>query len=355
MDIQRHFNHSSRRIGLALQGGGAHGAFTAGVLKHLLNENIINDRNLVSVTGTSAGAMNGAVLTSALNASGQLSVDKNNLAAQKLDAYWESIGTAHQLLSGVHSFSVHMDLLSQMMMGKPLPSGGPQWPNLSKESLKFLRDNPFNVYATQGLKSLLDSHVKNWDELRSGPVALHVNAVRKLDQDGAFSRKNLVNKIFSGADISADSVVASGALRMLGAHKIDGMEHWDGAYLRNPDFAPLMADNLTDLIVVTIQRPPEDPVVKPHDQEELARAEDRLKPTDKTLTHHIFNHVEFLRERQPDLNIHTISLPFAEHWEVSTRYNTNPLWLKELNEMGHKEAESWMQDQAAALNGLKYG
>ena len=42
-----------RKLKLALQGGGAHGAFTWGVLDRLLEE---KDLEIVGVSGTSAGA-----------------------------------------------------------------------------------------------------------------------------------------------------------------------------------------------------------------------------------------------------------------------------------------------------------
>ena len=50
---------SRKRINLALQGGGAHGAFTWGVLDRLLEDGRLD---IAAVSGTSAGAMNGVAL-----------------------------------------------------------------------------------------------------------------------------------------------------------------------------------------------------------------------------------------------------------------------------------------------------
>src|SRR5204863_284832 len=51
------------RINLALQGGGSHGAFTWGVLDRLLDDDSIG---FDGVSGTSAGALNAAVLATGL-------------------------------------------------------------------------------------------------------------------------------------------------------------------------------------------------------------------------------------------------------------------------------------------------
>ncbi|HOZ33475.1 MAG TPA: patatin-like phospholipase family protein, partial [Tabrizicola sp.] len=58
-----------RRVNLALQGGGAHGAFTWGVLDRLLEE---EDLEFAGISGTSAGALNGAALKAGLIAGGRV-------------------------------------------------------------------------------------------------------------------------------------------------------------------------------------------------------------------------------------------------------------------------------------------
>src|SRR5262245_39695722 len=72
-----------RRILLALQGGGSHGAFTWGVLDRILEE---ADLDIAGVTGTSAGAMNAVVLAQGLNRGGSIE------ARQALRTFWESVG-----------------------------------------------------------------------------------------------------------------------------------------------------------------------------------------------------------------------------------------------------------------------
>ena len=72
-----------RKVALALQGGGSHGAFTWGVLDRLLDDATID---IVGVTGTSAGAMNGAVLVDGLVRGGP------EKARAELRRYWEGVG-----------------------------------------------------------------------------------------------------------------------------------------------------------------------------------------------------------------------------------------------------------------------
>ncbi|MFN3280512.1 MAG: patatin-like phospholipase family protein, partial [Tabrizicola sp.] len=72
-----------KRVSLALQGGGAHGAFTWGVLDRLLEG---DELEIVGISGTSAGALNGAALKAGLIAGGRLA------ARKRLDRLWTQIG-----------------------------------------------------------------------------------------------------------------------------------------------------------------------------------------------------------------------------------------------------------------------
>src|SRR6185369_916185 len=76
---------AKKRICLALQGGGAHGAFTWGVLDRLLEEESLE---IQAVSGTSAGAMNGAVVVDALKRGGR------ECAQERLERFWRSISEA---------------------------------------------------------------------------------------------------------------------------------------------------------------------------------------------------------------------------------------------------------------------
>jgi NTE family protein len=95
-----------RKIALALQGGGAHGAFTWGVLDHLLQE---PELDIIGVTGTSAGAMNAVVLADGLLRGGA------EEARRRLRMFWESVGSMPGFgsllwpLSGSEAAAVHLE------------------------------------------------------------------------------------------------------------------------------------------------------------------------------------------------------------------------------------------------------
>src|SRR5262245_49879330 len=72
-------------VNLALQGGGAHGAYTWGVLDRLLEEPWLQ---IDGISGTSAGAMNGAVLVGGHSAGG------NAGARTALEAFWHRVSSA---------------------------------------------------------------------------------------------------------------------------------------------------------------------------------------------------------------------------------------------------------------------
>src|SRR5262249_2083575 len=82
-----------KHLNLALQGGGAHGAFTWGALDRLLDDDRLHSDG---VSGTSAGAMNGAVMVSGHIAGG------NAGAREALDRFWDSV-SALGVMSPIHA------------------------------------------------------------------------------------------------------------------------------------------------------------------------------------------------------------------------------------------------------------
>ena len=132
-----------RRVALALQGGGSHGAFTWGVLDQLLDDATID---IVGVTGTSAGAMNGAVLVDGLVRGGP------EQARAELRRYWEGVGA----MPGFGSFFSNMS--GEEAARTPLESI-PAYveavkKNLSPYDLPASNDNPMRRLLTELLISI---------------------------------------------------------------------------------------------------------------------------------------------------------------------------------------------------------
>jgi NTE family protein len=204
------FRHRpSNTVSLALQGGGAHGAFTWGVLDALLEDGRLS---FDGVSGTSAGAMNAVVLASGLLQGGR------DGARAALERFWHAVAAsapAELPFSQGDETSAGMSAGIRMML---------QWArNFSPEQL-----NPFDV---DPLRDLLNTQI-DFDHLRAAcPVKLFVAATHA--NTGKL-------RLFSASEMSAAAVLASACLPSLHrAIEIDGEPYWDGAYSANPAVFPL--------------------------------------------------------------------------------------------------------------------
>jgi NTE family protein len=222
-----------KRINLALQGGGAHGAFTWGVLDRLLQD---EDITIAAISGTSAGALNAAALKAGMVTGGHAG------ARAALERLWLKVGAVHDLrLTGwiaqalppvgvLNAWAERMMPVSVMdaaaLVASPYAMG------------EFYR-NPLQKIV----EGLVFDHVCAGD----GP-ALHIAATNV--------RSGKI-KVFSGADISAEVILASAALPTLfQAVEITDPDtgaleaYWDGGYTGNPALYPLFAPDLPDDILV---------------------------------------------------------------------------------------------------------
>jgi NTE family protein len=202
----------TRRLSLALQGGGALGAFTWGVLDRLLEEEHIS---FDAVSGASAGAMNAVLLASGL---AQGSPEE---ARVSLERFWRKVSKAGQL-SRLASSNATLTAMA---------------PRLSPYEFNPLDLNP--------LREILAGEV-DFDAVRTdAPVRLLLGTTRV--SDGAL-------RIFRTEEVTEDVVLASACLPHLHhAVTIDGEAYWDGGYAANPPLIPLVtATKASDVLVVQI-------------------------------------------------------------------------------------------------------
>lgn len=213
-----------RSVSLALQGGGAHGAFTWGVLDRLLEDGRLE---FDGISGTSAGAMNATVLAHGLLTDGR------DGARAALRAFWEAVAKASPFdLSG----------------GKNLIAGG-EAPAI-RAMLSLMRQfgpqqiNPFNINP---LATILAEQI-DFEALRvHAPVRLFVAATHA--NTGRL-------RLFRAAEISLDALLASACLPFI--HRtveIDGEPYWDGAYSANPAVSPLIHECDTDDVLLVMLSP----------------------------------------------------------------------------------------------------
>lgn len=218
---------SKRRINLALQGGGAHGAFTWGVLDRILED---DDIEIAAISGTSAGALNGAALKSGMIEGG------NEGARANLAWLWEQVAgvTDVSMARWIAMFAPPTPVFSALMELSPgylaldasTRASSPYGPTAPTE-------NPLAKIAARF----------NYDKVCSadGP-ALFVCATNV--------RSGKI-KIFTGETISTAALLASACLPTLfRAVEIDGEAYWDGGYTGNPALYPLYDPALPDDVVV---------------------------------------------------------------------------------------------------------
>lgn len=214
-------------IDLALQGGGSHGAFTWGVLDRLLEETRLR---IDGISGTSAGAMNAAVLADGYAAGGA------DGARQALAAFWRGISDAAR-------FSPFQRGLLDRALGKWTLDNSPFFIGMDLLSRLF---SPYDLNPGNAnpLRDILSAMI-DFDRLRTSPIRLFITATNVRTGRG---------RVFRNADITPDVLLASACLPTLfQAIEIDGEPYWDGGYSGNPTMTPLVRElESDDTILVPI-------------------------------------------------------------------------------------------------------
>jgi NTE family protein len=221
------FGHSSDKpaLSLALQGGGAHGAFTWGVLDALLEAGLFR---FDGVSGTSAGAMNAVALAHGLSTGGP------DQARETLAAFWNRVGES---MPAEMSRPLAMSTDSTVSPGMQMVLQLTQW--FSPYQLNPLDYNPLRSI----IESLFDfERIRQASPVRLFVAATHANSGRL--------------KLFRNADMSVDALLASACLPSLQqAVMIDGEPYWDGGFAANPAVFPLFRFCRTDDILLVMLAP----------------------------------------------------------------------------------------------------
>lgn len=222
---------SAKRINLALQGGGAHGAFTWDVLDRLLEDDRVD---IAGISGTSAGALNGAALKSGMVAGGCEG------AREQLNWLWEQVGAVNDMRMTTWMRGLEPAFIAQAIEYSLPFSVADTWSRM----VSPYSYGPF-------YKNPLQSIVERFDFERvcadQGP--------------GLFICATCVRtgkiRIFEGDDISTNAILASACLPTLfQAVEIEDPDsgkmeaYWDGGYTGNPALFPLFAEHLPDDIVI---------------------------------------------------------------------------------------------------------
>jgi NTE family protein len=220
--------HGRKRINLALQGGGAHGAFTWGVLDQLLADGRLE---IDGISGASAGAVNAVMLADGLARGGP------DAARQRLAEFWRAASFDGALPD---SQRIVMDRLMAFVpaVGSPVQAWVDTWS-------RFLSPYDLNPLNINPLKDLIERFV-NFEAIRNCvDLRLFVSATNV--HSGQL-------RVFSRDEITADAVMASAALPFVfRAVEIDGAPYWDGGYTGNPPIYPLLRGTRSpDVLVVQV-------------------------------------------------------------------------------------------------------
>ncbi len=318
-----------RPICLALQGGGAHGAFQWGVLDRLLEDDRLDIR---AVTAASAGALNGAALVSGLATGGPAG------ARQTLDKLWretnQSGGKNVFGDSSIWSTALTPDWLKDTTMWRSA-----QTLAMSMSPYEF---NPLNHNP---LVRVLEATI-DFQAVRASPVKLHVAAT---------AVRHARSRVFVNAEITDQVLLASSCLpHLFQAVEIDGEPYWDGGYLANPPLWPLFyEDTPDDVLLITLNA--------------FERADTPKAPGDimDRLNEVVFNAplvaelravafvqelleqgrlTEDARSRYRHILMHAIE---ADGWlgdlSLGSKFNTEWTFLNDLKARGRSAADDWLE------------
>lgn len=328
--------HSANRgarppILLGLQGGGAHGAFGWGVLDRLLEADCFE---IEAISGTSAGAMNGAMLAYGLSAGDAGSAGSAQNARDMLQRFWERT-------AGQAAYSPFRPSAIDQFLGNGDLAFSPGyrmleiWPRvISPHHLNPLDMNP--------LRHLLDGLI-DFERLRQGSSpALFIAATQVLSG-------NL--RIFHRREITPDSLLASACLPfMMRAITIDGEPYWDGAYLANPALSPLVTHaQACDLIVVQVS--PFAIATLPNSTTDIIDRVTAIASNGAltreieqiTLANQRIQRGEPPRPDQRPIRLHLISAEKPmQPFSPSSKLNADRSFIEQLFRLGRETADHWL-------------
>ena len=318
------------RLNLALQGGGAHGAFTWGVLDALLEDPRIRFEGL---SGSSAGAMNAVVMADGWAKGGREG------ARQALVDFWTEVG--RQLPAGMvtqgESDAIDLSPASKLLAN---------WAG-------YFSPTQFNPFDLNPLRALLERTI-DFERLRAtSPFKLFVGATH------AGSGKL---RVFREHELSVDVLLASACLpKIHHAVQIDGEAYWDGGYSANPAVFPLFYHcDARDVLLV---------LLSPLKREETPRTMEEIEAriVELAFSAHFMREMRMfaqatafsrpsfltrgrLERRLREMRFHMIDssdLPSLQRTET-TLLAYGP-FLERLREQGRERAAAWLSADASGI------
>lgn len=316
-----------KNLNLALQGGGAHGAFTWGVLDRLLEE---EDIHLAAISGTSAGAMNAAVMADGYVENGRQG------AKDELEHFWTQVSGASKLL----------EPWLMTPFGKVTEFFGIDYGPINQfvdTMTRVFSPYEFNPLNLNPLKAVLEQAV-DFERMRAcDHLELFVTATNvETGQPRVFDRD----------EITVDVLLASGCLPFLfQAVEIDGVPYWDGGYMGNPSIWPLFHSAANDVLLVQIN-----PLMRkgaPKRSIDIINRTNEISFNSSLIAE--MRAIHFVREliragklSEKDyryVNMHMIIPPDGLHnMSADTKMNADWDFFITLRDIGRAETETWLKE-----------
>jgi NTE family protein len=317
-------------VDLALQGGGSHGAFTWGVLDRLLEEPWLR---IDGISGTSAGAMNGAVLVAGFTAG------EAEGARSALDAFWKRVSHSAR-------FSPIRRSPLDIMLGRWTLDTSPFYLAFDLASRVF---SPYDLTprGSNPLRDVLAESV-DFDQVKRASIRLFVTATNVRTGRG---------RVFRNAEITPEVLLASACLPTLfQAIEIEGEPYWDGGYSGNPTITPLVREcKSRDTLLVAVN-----PVERPGTPRSAREILDRLNEVsfNATLLKEL-RMIALLRQvadpgssegaQWAHMRIHLIASSVLPTLGASSKFNAEWDFLCMLRDEGRRCAEAFLSTHAGNL------
>lgn len=317
-----------RPISLGLQGGGAYGAFTWGVLDRLLDD----DRLPFDATsGTSAGAINAVVM-----ADGMAHGGGRNGAQAALRKFWDALGAA-SLLSPLQRTPLDYLLGRWTLESSP----GYHMMQVMSAAMATVQNSPLRINPVRHLlASLIDfDRVRACHALR---VFIHATNVRSGQ-----------GKLFAQQELDVQRLMAAICVpQVFAAVEIDGEFYWDGSYVGNPALATLIEpDGARDVVIVQIN-----PVMRKELPRSIADINSRANEIAFNISmmrevaaiaaqHFDIDEIHGQRVLDADVRLHLITgTETLSAYSLSSKYNAAPLFLTHLHDVGLAAADRWLRE-----------
>jgi NTE family protein len=307
-----------KRVNLALQGGGAHGAFTWGVLDALLEDGRLG---FDALSGASAGAINAVMLADGLNRGGP------EEARKRLADFWRAASVDGSLPG-----------FSRYFMNQFSGSPAKTWLASMGRFLAPSYTNPLNINP---LKRLIERFV-DFDALRGADRDIFISTTNVLTGD---------LRIFRREELTAEAVMASASLPLLFRPvEIDGVPYWDGGYVANPPLLPFLeTEGSADVLLVQIF-PLRRERVPTSSRHIVARTGEIAFNAPLLAELRALAAIDKVAERGARrLRLHRIALEGLEGVDAASRLNNNYAFFQRLYEAGREAAQQFLAAHFASI------